>query len=148
MKSLNFTRNIFSILVLAFTFLLVGSVEGQVTIFSENMGSPSGTTAIATNTFQNNSPIIFSGTADVRSTTGSTGYSGSSGNGNVFFTNGEDIATSENAVYEIDSGLLKMSRNVLLIQGKSTISGNYLNMNVLENIAYLSGNVKTTLTPN
>lgn len=29
MKSLNFTRNIFSILVLAFTFLLVGSVEGQ-----------------------------------------------------------------------------------------------------------------------
>jgi len=68
--------------------------------------------------------------------------------GNVFFTNGEDIATSENAVYEIDSGLLKMSRNVLLIQGKSTISGNYLNMNVLENIAYLSGNVKTTLTPN
>jgi hypothetical protein len=30
MKSLNFTRNIFSILVLAFTFLLVGSVEGQV----------------------------------------------------------------------------------------------------------------------
>jgi hypothetical protein len=32
MKSLNFTRNIFSILVLAFTFLLVGSVEGQVSI--------------------------------------------------------------------------------------------------------------------
>ena len=68
--------------------------------------------------------------------------------GNVFFTNGDDIATSENAIYDIDSGLLKMSRNVLLIQGKSTISGNYLNMNILENNAYLSGNVKTTLTPN
>ena len=69
-------------------------------------------------------------------------------NGNVLFTNGEDIAKSENAVYKIDSGLLKMSGNVYLIQGKNTISGNYLDMNILENIANLSGNVKTILAPN
>lgn len=32
MKSLNFTRNVFSIFVLAFTFLFVGRIEGQVSI--------------------------------------------------------------------------------------------------------------------
>ena len=68
--------------------------------------------------------------------------------GKVIFTNGEDVAEAESAIYKIDTGLLKMSGNVLLIQGKSTISGNYLNMNILENIASLTGNVKTILAPN
>lgn len=62
-----------------------GSVFGQ--IFSENMGNPSGTTAIASNTFQNTSPISFSGTGDVRTTSASSGYTGSSGQGNVFINN-------------------------------------------------------------
>lgn len=56
------------------------------TIFSENMGTPSGTTAISANTFQNAS-LTFTGTADVRSTTTSSGYTGASGGGNVFITN-------------------------------------------------------------
>ena len=68
--------------------------------------------------------------------------------GKVIFTNGEDIAEAESAIYKIDSGLLSMSGNVLLVQGKSTISGNYLDMDILKNIANLSGNVKTTLAPN
>ncbi|MDC1292136.1 hypothetical protein N8Y37_01280 [Amylibacter sp.] len=68
--------------------------------------------------------------------------------GKVIFTNGEDIAEAESAIYKIDSGLLSMSGNVLLVQGKSTISGNYLDMDILKNIATLSGNVKTTLAPN
>ena len=68
--------------------------------------------------------------------------------GKVVFTNGEVIAEAESAIYKIDSGLLSMSGNVLLVQGKSTISGNYLDMNILKNIANLSGNVKTTLAPN
>ena len=68
--------------------------------------------------------------------------------GKVIFTNGEDIAEAESAIYKIDSGLLSMSGNVLLVQGKSTISGNYLDMDILKNIANLSGNVKTTLNPN
>ena len=68
--------------------------------------------------------------------------------GKVIFTNGEDIAEAETAIYKIDSGLLSMSGNVLLVQGKSTISGNYLDMDILKNIATLSGNVKTTLAPN
>ena len=57
------------------------------TIYSENMGTPSATTPIATNVFQNTSPIVYSGTADVRGTTASSGYTGATGGGNVFFTN-------------------------------------------------------------
>lgn len=49
MKSLNFTRNIFSILVLAFTFLIVGSVEGQVMIAGWDFQTMSnGGSAVAT----------------------------------------------------------------------------------------------------
>ena len=36
----------------------------------------------------------------------------------------------------------------MLIQGKSTISGDALEMNILENTANFSGNVKTTLATN
>jgi hypothetical protein len=82
---------------------------GQTTIFSENMGTPAGTTAIASNAFQNGSPITFSGaTADVRNTSVSTGYTGASGGGNVFFT-----STGGNANFVISgintSGFSSMS---------------------------------------
>jgi hypothetical protein len=64
-----------------------GGGGGTVTIFSENIGTPSGTTAIASHSFQNSSTLTFSGTADVRNTTLSSGYAGASGAGNVFITN-------------------------------------------------------------
>lgn len=57
-------------------------------IFSENIGSPSGTTAITSYTgWQNNGVLTFSGSGDVRNTSPSSGYGGASGNGNVFLTN-------------------------------------------------------------
>lgn len=65
--------------------LLVGStVSFGQTFYSENMGTPAGTTPIATNVFQNASPITYSGTGDVRATSVSSGYNGASGSGNVF----------------------------------------------------------------
>jgi hypothetical protein len=72
-----------------FTLLLFGMVAtfAQTIVYSENFGTPSGTTPIASHTFQNSSPITYSGTADVRATQGSTGYTGASAGGNVFFTN-------------------------------------------------------------
>jgi hypothetical protein len=58
------------------------------TIFSENIGAGTGTTAINTYTgWQNNGILTFSGTGDVRNTTASSGYAGASGSGNVFLTN-------------------------------------------------------------
>ncbi|WP_447635780.1 T9SS type A sorting domain-containing protein [Flavobacterium microcysteis] len=71
----------FYILLLAVSF---GSAYSQTTIFTENMGAPTATTAIAANTFQNSSPILFSGTADIRNSTPSDTYTGASGNGCVF----------------------------------------------------------------
>lgn len=60
------------------------------TIFTENMGTPSGTTSIAVNTFQNNSLTFSNGSqtsaADIRSTSASSSYSNASGGGNVYFT--------------------------------------------------------------
>jgi hypothetical protein len=70
------------LLLLLFTNICLG----QTTIFSENMGTGTGTLLITSNTFQNTSPITFSGTADVRSTVVSTGYTGISAGRNIFFT--------------------------------------------------------------
>ena len=61
------------------------------TIFAENMGTPTGTTTIAANTFQNKGVLTYgqggqASPADVRSTSVSSGYSGASGGGNIWFT--------------------------------------------------------------
>jgi hypothetical protein len=71
----------FYILLLVVYF---GNSYSQTTIFTENMGNTTATTAIASHTFQNSSPILFSGTADIRNTTPSENYEGASGNGCVF----------------------------------------------------------------
>ncbi|MGF1556999.1 MAG: hypothetical protein ACFCUF_12460, partial [Paucihalobacter sp.] len=63
----------------------------QVSIFSENMGTASGTLAIEANVFEN-SDVTFSGNADTRSTGSSDGtYTGASGGRNVFFGTGGGI---------------------------------------------------------
>jgi hypothetical protein len=79
-------KKIYSLLL-----LVVSCTSFGQTIYSENFGTPTGTTAIATYstgtapaTFQNTTPIAYSGTADVRATSASSGYSGASANGNVF----------------------------------------------------------------
>jgi hypothetical protein len=78
-------KKIYSLLL-----LVVSCTSFGQTIYSENFGTPTGTTAIATYstgtapaTFQNTTPIAYSGTADVRVTSASSGYSGASANGNV-----------------------------------------------------------------
>jgi len=62
---------------------VVSSASFAQTFYSENMGTPSGTTAISANVFQNSAPIVYSGTADVRATSTSSGYNGASAGGNV-----------------------------------------------------------------
>ncbi|MFN8309967.1 MAG: T9SS type A sorting domain-containing protein [Chitinophagales bacterium] len=74
------------IFTLLFVALSAFSASAQLTtIYSENVGSPTGTPLITAYTgWQNGAPIVYGGTGDVRSTSGSSGYSGASGNGNVF----------------------------------------------------------------
>lgn len=61
------------------------------TFYSENMGTATGTLSIAANTFQNTSPIVYSGTADTRSTLANGTYAGASQGRNVFITNTADL---------------------------------------------------------
>ena len=68
-------------------FLVVCSLSFGQTIYTENMGTGSGTLAITATTFQNATPIAYSGTADTRATSVSAGYGGASGERNVFITN-------------------------------------------------------------
>lgn len=82
-------KKIYSLLLLVVTSMSFGQV-----FYTENMGVPTGTTLIpaystgtAPATFQNGSPISYSGTADMRATAVSSTYTGASGGGNVFFTN-------------------------------------------------------------
>lgn len=75
-------KKFYSLLAVAIVSL---NLQAQTTVYAENMGTPSATTVIASNTFQNTG-ITYSGTADVRSTNVSTGYTGASGGGNIFFT--------------------------------------------------------------
>jgi hypothetical protein len=69
---------------LYFLVSLVVSVSAFAqTFYSENMGTPTGTTAISAHVFQNASPIVYTGTADARATSPSAGYNGASGSGNI-----------------------------------------------------------------
>lgn len=74
------------------SLLIVAAVSFGQTIYTENMGVPTATTLIpayitgtAPATFQNASPIVYSGTTDVRATVVSSAYTGASAGGNVFF---------------------------------------------------------------
>jgi hypothetical protein len=68
-------------------------------VFHETLGNVTAITAIAAHTSANgfdNDGLSFSGTADIRSTSASTGYDGASGGANGFFTNtvGRDFIVS------------------------------------------------------
>jgi RHS repeat-associated protein len=84
-------QNMKTKIILFFAMLFFCGSYAQTPIFSENMGTPGGTTAITSNTFQNSGSLVYSNgaqtnPADVRATSTSTGYSGASGGGNVYFT--------------------------------------------------------------
>jgi hypothetical protein len=72
--------------------LNVGGTAISTTVLTENMGTPSGTTTIVNNAFQNSpGSLTYSNggqtnPADVRATSVSSGYTGATGGGNVFFT--------------------------------------------------------------
>ena len=79
-------------LLFIFTLCLctIGISWGQTVFFSETFGSVSATTSIATHETNNgfdNDDATFTGTADIRNTNPSSGYTGASGLANVFFTN-------------------------------------------------------------
>ena len=84
-------------------FLVISSVTFSQTIYTENMGTPTGTTSVsayitgtAPATFQNTTPIIYSGNGDIRISSGSSGYTGVSGGGNAY------LAATAGKYFQID----------------------------------------------
>jgi len=104
--------------------------EAQVTtVFSENVGSPAGTTVYASYTgWQNNGTLTFTGTGDVRSTTPSTNnYTGASGAGNVFLTTN---ATSKTLIIGNINTVGYSSLNLAFGLFKSTTASNGTELSV------------------
>ncbi len=87
MKSFTLRNSLKVALIPFLTFGFVASEAYGVTIFTENIGTGSGTQTIAATTFQNSGTYTYSGTGDTRTSTPSTGYTGASGAKNVFLTN-------------------------------------------------------------
>jgi hypothetical protein len=70
------------------TIVTVNSFSASGNFFAENMGTVASTTAISAHSgWQNNGIYTYTGTADVRVTSPSSGYTGASGSANIFFTN-------------------------------------------------------------
>ena len=111
--------------VLLLGLIFFKSANTQTIFFSENAGTPVTTTVISAYTgWQNVSPASFSSTSipesDVRNTVNSSGYTGASGGGNIFFTNvaGRDF---------IISGINTLGYSGLALSFghyKNTVSGN------------------------
>jgi hypothetical protein len=74
----------------AIFFIALGTGSMYAQAFTESMGSVGSTTAISTQEAANgfdNDAFTMTGTADVRNTSASSGYTGASGAANIFFTN-------------------------------------------------------------
>lgn len=139
----NFTRT-FSALILAGSVLAAQSSFAQDTIFVETMGvTVSGTTAISAHTFDNTGvgSITYSGTGDVRVTSGSSTsmYPTASGGSNVMIN-----ATDENFfIQNIDiEDVSDIEISFGLRKGSNAEDGSNFNLEV-----YVDGSLVHTYTP-
>jgi lipopolysaccharide export system protein LptA len=67
--------------------------------------------------------------------------------GGVTVTNLGDTATSRDAVYTIDSGVIVMTGDVVLTQGQSAMQGQTLTINLTDGTGIMEGRVTTTFVP-
>lgn len=65
--------------------------------------------------------------------------------GGVTLVSGKDAAEAANAVYDIDSGVIKMNGNVLVVQKLSTIAADQMTVDTKSGKAQMQGNVKSIL---
>ncbi|WP_112310889.1 LptA/OstA family protein [Pseudogemmobacter bohemicus] len=67
--------------------------------------------------------------------------------GGVTIASAKDAAESREAVYEIDTGLVVMTGDVLLTQGASALSGQKLTIRMKSGTGVMEGGVSTTFLP-
>lgn len=114
------TKIKFFLLTICIT-LLPSLLYSQVTIFTENFGTPAATTSVSTYTgFQNYGFQTYTGNADVRITLPSSGYVGASGNGNLFVTSTANTNLVISGINTTSYNSLSLSLAIL----KTTIASN------------------------
>ena len=67
--------------------------------------------------------------------------------GNVFISNGAETAQGQTARYDVESGMITMTGDVVLTQGDNVISGQTLTINLEEGQGRVEGRVKSIFTP-
>ncbi|WP_254054530.1 lipopolysaccharide transport periplasmic protein LptA [Roseovarius sp. EL26] len=68
--------------------------------------------------------------------------------GNVILVNGPDVAEGERADYDVQTGLMDMQGNVILVQESgNTVTGDKLHVDTAAGTARMNGRVKTILLP-
>lgn len=65
--------------------------------------------------------------------------------GGVTLVSGADAAESRNARYDIDAGLVELTGDVLLTQGRSALTSDRMTVNLRSGTAQMQGRVKTVL---
>jgi lipopolysaccharide export system protein LptA len=67
--------------------------------------------------------------------------------GGVTLVSGEDAAEASQADYNVDTGLIEMQGDVLLVQGVNALSGDRMFVDTRAGTARVTGRVKTILQP-
>lgn len=67
--------------------------------------------------------------------------------GNVTIVAGEEAAEAAEAVYEVDTGRITMSGDVLITQGPNALSGERLVLDLAAGTGAMEGRVRTVLQP-
>ena len=67
--------------------------------------------------------------------------------GNVTLVQGADAAEAAHGVYEVSTGLVTLTGDVLVTQGENIMSGETIVVNLADGTAKASGRVRTTLQP-
>ncbi len=68
--------------------------------------------------------------------------------GGVTLVSGEDAAEASEAEYNIDTGIIRMQGNVLLVQKTSALTSERMLVDTKSGTARMEGRVKTVLRPN
>ena len=67
--------------------------------------------------------------------------------GNVTLSNGDEAAESQQATYEVATGIIEMEGDVLLTQGQNALSSQSLRIDLNSGTGTLQGRVQTIFTP-
>lgn len=70
-----------------------------------------------------------------------------SATGGVTLVSGEDAAEAREADYNVQSGIIEMSGNVLLVQGATALTADNMAVDTVAGTARMTGQVKTVLQP-